>query len=191
MDSVILQKEHAPTNSLTISTNPPFSWEIDWVWIFNSRADLKIITGPVSNPLPMLLWSETCLKATAKAYVIFQSWYCVIAMFPFGVRTRTLLAVYLHVFYFHVYLNVGIVGREAKEDLWPWKVPLGSCLCLRHESPGILSSVQCTREVVVGRISLAALVLSRDSADCWQVIKVGSAAEKWHLQTWVQVQREP
>lgn len=40
------------------------------------------------------------------------------------------------------------------------------------------------------RVNLATSLLSRDCADCWQVAKVGTAAEKWHLQTWGQVQRE-
>lgn len=140
---------------------------------------------------PPTLQLETHSKATPEAHTIFQSQFYVIVMFPRAVGTRALLGVLLHVHCLPGCLNVEGGGRKAKEDLWPWEVPPGSCLRLRHASPGIFSNIQHTWEVVACRVSLAASVLPRDGADCWQVIKAGTAAEKWHLQTRVQVQSEP
>lgn len=84
----------------------------------------------------------------------------------------------------------GVAGRKAREDLWPWTMPPESCLCLRNTSPGIFSDIQHIWELGACRVNLATSLLSREGADCWQAVKVGTVAEKWHLQTWGQVQRE-
>lgn len=84
----------------------------------------------------------------------------------------------------------GVEGRRGREDLWSWTMPPESCLCLRHASLGIFSNIQSTWELGDCRVNLATSLFSSDGSECWQVVKVGTAAEKWYLQTWGQVQRE-
>lgn len=87
-------------------------------------------------------------------------------MFPCVMGTRALLGASLYVLCLLVYLTTWVEGRKAKEELWPWEVPPGSCPCLGRASLGTFSNLQHTWEVTACGVILAASVLSRDGAGC-------------------------